>query len=542
MLFNSVTFFVFLIIVYSLYRLLPHKGQNALLLVASYVFYGWWDIRFLFLIVVQTALDYAGGLVIHNSFITKKERLTASLWVIGSAFAFVVVQWSKVDFLRDSVSWDEVFSWRPGWLIFFATCIAALLANFLYAKLSSLDAAKKRKLFLLFSIGGNLVILGFFKYFNFFIDNIEVILRGFNLNPAIFHLDIILPVGISFYTFQTMSYTIDIYRGKLEPTHKFTDFALFVTFFPHLVAGPIMKAHDLLPQLVNKRQITLDQTVRGLHLILYGFFKKVVMADGVARTANEVFGAAAHLSWMDAVVGTLCFAIQIYGDFSGYSDIARGTANLMGVDLMRNFHFPYFAKNPSDFWNRWHISLSTWLKEYLYFPLGGNRRGALMTYRNLMLTMLLGGIWHGAAWNFVLWGLYHGLLLCLHRVKEAFWTLKKFSSNSLVKAANIAFFFCLTCYGWILFRAHSIDQIKEITSTLFLGFGDLKLNAVLPTPAALVGLPVFILAEFIGYFTDGKPLNEVLPVPAWTAMYAAMIFALILGAGYVPSQFIYFVF
>lgn len=542
MLFNSLTFLVFLSIVYSLYRFLPHRGQNTLLLIGSYVFYGWWDIRFLFLIVVQTALDFSGGLVIKNGFMSRSERLTASLWVIVSAFFFVVLPWSnfRLTFNEFPFSLRDLCTWNVSWSIFAAACILTLVANITYLIVTPLTFAKKRKFALLFSIGGNLVILGFFKYFNFFIDNLEVIIRGFDLDPALFHLNIILPVGISFYTFQTMSYTIDIYRSKLEPTHNLADFALFVSFFPHLVAGPIMKAHDLLPQLVNQRHINLEQSIRGLHLIFYGFFIKVVIADGFAKTANDVFMSSSPQGWMDVIVGTLCFTIQIYGDFSGYSLIAMGLANLFGVNLMVNFNYPYFAANPSDFWKRWHISLSTWLKEYLYFPLGGNKHGNLITFRNLMLTMLLGGIWHGAAWNFVLWGFYHGVLLCLYRAKESFWPVDRSRLHPLRKIIIVPLFFCLTCYGWILFRAQSAEQISNFTFILLSDFGNTQLNAIRPPLSALLGLPILILAEFIGYF-KGKYLNEALPLPVWTAIYA-MIFMLFLSTDYVPSQFIYFVF
>lgn len=543
MLFNSLTYFAFLGIVYLFYRVLPHRGQNVVLLIASFVFYGWWDIRFLCLIVVSTALDFSSGLVIHNGFMTPKQRVTASLWVILSAFFFVVVQWNKINLhFYEYTFWSELFSWKTGWLIFLGVCLLALIANMIYVRLAALETTKKRLVFLILSIAGNLAILGFFKYFNFFVENLDVVIRGLSLDPVSFRLDIVLPVGISFYTFQTMTYTIDIYRRKLVPTSNFNDYALCVAFFPKLLAGPIERAVNLLPQMAEKRHVRTDQTIRGLNLILYGLFKKVVIADGVAKTVSGVFGAATPISWIDAIAGTLFFAVEIYCDFSGYSDMAIGTANLFGVDLMRNFHFPYFARNPSEFWGRWHISLSSWFRDYVFFPLGGPYGSTLRWMRNVMLTFLVTGLWHGAAWNYVLWGLYHGALLCLHRVKESLRLSRRRSKHVLVRIASITAFFGLTCYGWILFRSHSLQQVKAITSTLFFDFGNLQLNTTLPTPAALIGLPVFIIAEFIGYYFDGKRLDEVLPVPAWTAAYATMIFALILGIAYVPSQFIYFVF
>jgi alginate O-acetyltransferase complex protein AlgI len=542
--FNSITFLIFLAGVYLFYRVLPHRGQNILILVASYVFYGWWDIRFLSLIVISTALDFSCGLLIHEGSMTKRQRTRVSIWVVVFTFFFVVVQWNKIILLLDKskFSWSELVSWKTGWLIFIGICLFTLFAHLMYRKISSLEASKKRKIFLIVSICGNLAILGFFKYFNFFIDNLGIIIRSLGLNPISFHLNIMLPIGISFYTFQTMNYTIDIYRGKLIPTSNFYDYALYVAFFPKLLAGPIERAVNLLPQITEKRNITIYKTSRGLHLILYGLFKKVVIADGVVETVNQVFGATYQISWIDAIVGTFLFAVQIYCDFSGYSDIAIGTANLFGFEFMRNFHFPYFARNPSEFWGRWHISLSSWFRDYVFFPLGGPYGRTIRWIRNILLTFFVTGLWHGAAWNYVIWGLYHGILLCLHRIKESFRTKKKRSKPPLTRAASAFPFFILTCLGWIIFRSHSIEQIKSIFSTLLFGIGNFKLNAPLPTPAALLAFPVFVIMEFIGYASNGKRIDEVLPIPIWTAAYAAMIFTLIMGLSYVSSEFIYFVF
>lgn len=515
-----------------------------MLLMASYVFYGCWDVRFLFLIVISTALDFSCGLFIHEGSMTKRQRIRVSIWIIASAFFFVVVQWNKIisPLDKSKFSLSELLSWKTGWLIFFGICLLILFANLIYGRLSSLETNRKRKVFLILSIFGNLAVLGFFKYFNFFIDNLEIIIRGLGLNPLSFHLNIVLPIGISFYTFQTMNYTIDIYRKKLIPTSNFNDYALYVAFFPKLLAGPIERAVNLLPQIIEKRKIGIDKTTRGLHLILYGLFKKVVIADGVVETVNQVFGATYQISRVDAVVGTFLFAIQIYCDFSGYSDIAIGTANLFGFDFMRNFHFPYFARNPSEFWGRWHISLSSWFRDYVFFPLGGPYGRTIRWIRNVLFTFFVTGLWHGAAWNYIIWGLYHGILLCLHRIKESFRTTKKRSKAPLVKAANAIPFFILTCLGWIIFRSHSIVQIKNIFSTLLFDVGNFKLNATLPTPAALMGFPVFVIMEFIGYSSNGRRIDEVLPIPLWTAAYAAMIFTLIMGLSYVSSEFIYFVF
>ncbi|RYF30364.1 MAG: MBOAT family protein, partial [Cytophagaceae bacterium] len=253
---------------------------------------------------------------------------------------------------------------------------------------------------------------------NFFIQSATGALKimGMTTNP--FLLSVVLPVGLSFYTFQSMSYTIDVYRGEVKPSHRFWDFALFVAFFPQLVAGPISRAHDLLPQVLNPRRIAPLQVNEGLWLCLWGFFQKIVIADNAASLANPLFQNSSQLSGPQALLAIYAFALQIYGDFAGYSNIARGLAKLLGFELMNNFMTPYFSRNPAEFWRRWHISLSTWLRDYLYIPLGGNRGGNLFTYRNLMITMVLGGLWHGASWPFVLWGAYHGLILILHRLSQ----------------------------------------------------------------------------------------------------------------------------
>src|SRR3972149_1993846 len=346
MLFNSSTFLIFFVVVYTLYLLLQKrlKAQNALLLVASYIFYASWDWRFLSLLLLSTTVDF---------FIAKAIGSTDDLTPAGKA---------------------------------------------------------RRKTLLACSILFNLGVLGFFKYFNFFSESFIGLLNLFSMKADLITLNIVLPLGISFYTFQEMGYTIDVYRKHMKPTHNPFNFALFVAFFPHLVAGPIQRAESLLLQLERPRRITIEQVNTGLFLILWGLFKKVVIADNVREVANLIFNNYTNYSGLDIVIGGLAFAVQIYGDFSGYSDIARGIARLMGFELMVNFRLPYFALNPTDFWQRWHISLSTWLRDYLYIPLGGNRKSNLITCRNLFLTMLLGGLWHGASWNFVIWGAYHGLI------------------------------------------------------------------------------------------------------------------------------------
>ena len=261
-------------------------------------------------------------------------------------------------------------------------------------------------------------MLGFFKYFNFFADSLHAVFDGLGWQVDFVTLRVLLPVGISFYTFVTMSYVIDVYRREIPPTRDLLDFAVFVAFFPHLVAGPILRASTLSPQIDAPRRISRDQMRDGAWLIAWGYFQKVFVADNLAGLANGVFDPGARPTGINVLLGVYAFAFQIYGDFAGYSNIARGTSKLMGIELIENFRFPYFVRTPQEFWRHWHISLSTWLRDYLYIPLGGNRGGEWQTRRNLLLTMVLGGLWHGAAWTFVLWGVYQGVLLIGYRAAD----------------------------------------------------------------------------------------------------------------------------
>ena len=334
MLFNSFIFWAFFAVVLLVYRRLKHRGQNRLLLVASYVFYGYWDWRFLSLILLSTVVDYYVAIGIESS-----------------------------------------------------------------------SDARRRKRLLCGSMLTNLGLLGVFKYFGFFAEEAVRVLNAVGMPASLPSLQVVLPVGISFYTFQTMSYTIDVYRGQTRAARNVLDFALFVCFFPQLVAGPVERSHRLMPQILNPRKETPGQFSEGLYHILFGLFKKVVIADNMARLVNTVFAVpVSQLTGAECLVGVYAFAFQIYGDFSGYSSMAQGLARWMGFNLMSNFRMPYLAVSPSDFWRRWHISLSQWLRDYLYVGLGGNRLGKLMTYRNLLLTMVLGGLWHGAGWTFLVWG------------------------------------------------------------------------------------------------------------------------------------------
>jgi alginate O-acetyltransferase complex protein AlgI len=354
-------------------------------------------------------------------------------------------------------------SWSPPFTLLL---LASTLVDYGVGRaLGRFESARPRRLLLLLSLGVNLGILAFFKYANFFVDSTQSVLGAFGVDVPDRVLDIVLPVGISFYTFQTLSYTIDVYRRRLEPTRSLLDFAIYVAFFPQLVAGPIERATALLPQIARLGgRLRVDPT--GVGLIALGLFKKVILADRFAVLVEATYSDP-RSAWAPALwIGTYAFAIQIYADFSGYSDIAIGLGRLLGIELMTNFRAPYAATGPSDFWGRWHISLSGWLRDYLYVPLGGNRRGRGRTGRNLLLTMLLGGLWHGAAWHFVAWGAFHGALLVLARPFRGLSLQPRPGLAPFVRTAQRLAFFHLVCLGWVFFRAESIGDAGVILGKL----------------------------------------------------------------------------
>lgn len=409
MLFNSIEFLLFLPIVFVLYWFVFNKNlkhQNLLILVSSYVFYGWWDYRFLSLIFLSTIVDYLIGLNITDK-----------------------------------------------------------------------SSKKIQKILLWCSILFNLGVLGFFKYYNFFIDSWINLFSSIGYNiKSVWTLNIILPVGISFYTFQTMSYTIDIYRKQLKPTKDFISFASFVSFFPQLVAGPIERATNLLPQILNKREFKYDQGVQGLRLILWGMFKKVVIADSLAPMVNDIFENYQDFGGGTLWLGAIYFSFQIYCDFSGYSDIAIGTSKLFGFELMSNFKFPYFSRNIGEFWRKWHISLSTWFRDYLYIPLGGSKEGKWKSLRNIFIIFLVSGFWHGANWTFVVWGLFHAVLFIPSFVLK---TNRKYVSSIIAEksilpspkeAVQALTTFILVTIGWVFFRSETIDDTFNYFFKLFLDF------------------------------------------------------------------------
>ena len=398
MLFNSLDFAVFLPIVFVFYWFIANRNlrfQNALIVAASYVFYGWWDWRFLSLIIFSTLVDFSIG-----------------------------------------------------------------------RRLKTEEKESKRKVLLWTSIIVNLGFLGVFKYYNFFLDNFVAAFSLFGQEIHANSLNIILPVGISFYTFQTLSYTIDVYKRRLEPTQDFVAFSAFVCFFPQLVAGPIERATNLLPQFYKKRTFEYHKAIDGMRQILWGLFKKVVIADNCAEYANLIFNNYQDYNGSTLLLGAIFFTFQIYGDFSGYSDIAIGTSRLFGFNLMQNFATPYFSRDIAEFWRRWHISLSTWFRDYLYIPLGGSRGGTGMKIRNTFIIFLISGFWHGANWTFIVWGglnaLYFLPLLLLKRNRTNLGVVAEGRSlPTLRELYSMSSTFLLTVLAWVFFRSNSIASALE---------------------------------------------------------------------------------
>ena len=482
MLFNSIDFAIFLPIVFILYWFVTNKNlkpQNFLIVAASYLFYGWWDWRFLSLILFSTIVDFTVGSMLRNE-----------------------------------------------------------------------ENNSKRKVLLWISIIVNLGFLGFFKYYNFFLENFITAFSFFGTPINVQGLNIILPVGISFYTFQTLSYTIDVYRRKLSPTKDFIAFSAFVSFFPQLVAGPIERATHLLPQFYKKRTFEYSKAVDGMRQILWGLFKKIVIADNCAEYANQIFNNSADMNGSTLVLGAIFFTFQIYGDFSGYSDIAIGTSRLFGFDLMQNFNFPYFSRNIAEFWRRWHISLSTWFRDYLYIPLGGSRGGVWMKIRNTFAIFIVSGFWHGANWTFIVWGALNAVyflpILLTNNNRNHLDTVAKGKLLPTIKEfLSILLTFGLTVFAWIFFRAnnigHAIDYISEILSpTLFSSPYYPGIGITVPT---IILTFIFVLIEWLG--REGQFAIQNLGTkwkrPLRYAMYYAIIIAIFWFGGK-EQQFIYFQF
>lgn len=477
MLFNSFEFLVFLPIVFGLYWLAVAKSlrlQNILVLIASYVFYSWWDWRFLALLVFSTVLDY---------------------WV-GQGLV--------------------------------------------YANRNVL-----RKLLLGVSLACNLGLLGFFKYWNFFVDSWIVAWSQLGVTMHPLTTQIVLPVGISFYTFQTMSYTIDVYRRRFAPVRDPLAFAAFVAFFPQLVAGPIERAAHFLPQFMRSRRFSYPEAIEGVRQIIWGFFKKVVIADQLALHVDSIFADSGSQSGATLLIGAVFFAFQIYCDFSGYSDIAIGLARLFGFNLVANFRYPYFARDIAEFWRRWHISLTTWFRDYVYIPLGGSRVSAAMTLRNVLVVFLLSGFWHGANWTFVLWGTLHALYfmpLILRGMNRRY--LDDAAAGriwpSVHEVASIASTFFATCIAWVFFRAPTVsDALNYLHHMLIPGnFFAASISVYLPSLAMVAS---FVICEWLG-----RTLPFPLSRPNWPPLlryltYFGLIYWIIV-ASRGGSEFIYFQF
>ena len=467
MIFNSGAFFVFIVVVLALVWLGPRRGQNGVLLIASYVFYGWWDWRFLSLLAVSTVSDYLIGRAMETATENGRRRLLGVSLVV------------------------------------------------------------------------NLGLLGIFKYFNFFVDSAVETLATIGLSPSTPVLRVVLPVGISFYTFQTLSYSFDVYRRRIAPCTSLIDFATFVAYFPQLVAGPVERAHRLLPQITAQRsRPTGSQVQSGLTLFAFGLVKKVAIADMLAPIVERGFGTdPAQLSSTEVAVAIVGFSVQIYADFSGYTDMARGVSRLLNIELMRNFEQPYLSRNITEFWRRWHISLSTWLRDYLYIPLGGNRNGTLRTYRNVMITMLLGGLWHGAGWTFVLWGAIHGAGLVIHRWLGGTTPTSKVRFRDL---PSLALTFGFVTAAWVFFRASSASH----AFSLFERVADFET----PNP---VSWDLVLVVLFLGLLTllDLVQRSERHrsiasgrnPIAAGLAVGGSVI-AVAIASGSESSPFIYFQF
>jgi len=473
MFFNSIEFFLFIVVVYGLYLVLSHKWQNWLLIVASCVFYATWNWKFLFLMFVSISTDFWCAQYIAQTQDVKKKRVIL--------------------------------------------CISLIV---------------------------NLTILGFFKYYNFFIDSFLQLLQSVRLVDSSLDLtlNIILPLGISFYTFEAISYVVDVYRGQIKPAKRYWDYVLFVIYFPHLIAGPIMRGRDFLPQVASPRRLQLNQFYEGCHLIFWGLFEKVFIADNLAKLVNPVFADSGPYQAGHVLVALYAFAFQIFCDFDGYSNIARGLGKCMGFELGINFRLPYFATNPTEFWHRWHITLSTWLRDYIYIPLGGSRKGELRMYGSLLLTMIIGGLWHGASWTFVLWGGYHGVLLCAHKIMTRFKSVQPTLLSESIgwKLVKMFLFFHALILGWLLFRATSMNQVIEMLYSLKGVFNDPDFVKLLLNLFLIIA--PLLLVQWAQARWNNLMVVYCLPKVVKIAIYALMTY-LIVGFGVMQAQeFIYFQF
>ncbi len=483
MLFNSFDFAVFFPLFFALYWFFSKNLtiRNLFLLIASYLFYGWWNWRFLFLIIFSSFLDYYIGLLIYKE-----------------------------------------------------------------------SSQKRKKIFLSISLIFNLGFLFYFKYFNFFIETFVEAFSLFGTRLNVETLNIVLPVGISFYTFQTLSYTIDIYREQLKPTKNIISFFSFVSFFPQLVAGPIERASHLLPQFSKIYKFNYENAKSGFFLILYGLFKKMVIADRLALYVNEVYADPTSYNGLATIVATVFFAIQIYCDFSAYSDIAIGIARSMGFDLMKNFNTPYFSSSVTEFWRRWHISLSTWFRDYIFIPLGGSRKKEFRVYLNLFVVFLISGLWHGASMNFVIWGSLHGIIIVLEKYNKKQKILTIRSTTKALGVIKKFYIFIIVCFAWVFFRADSFGTSVDVISNIFSfktdNFIEGLLNKVIDDKDLKVAFIVVLTLFFVESLQQKRVLYDVLKkksmILRWS-LYLVLILAIVvfgIYGDYDESKFIYFQF
>jgi alginate O-acetyltransferase complex protein AlgI len=422
-------------------------------------------------------------------------------------------------------------SWNP-WLITLIL-FSASVDYFVALKMVSVAAPRTRKLLLVLSIGTNLGLLVFFKYTNFMLGTAHVALGWLGFAYQQRALEIVLPLGISFYTFETISYIVDVYQGKLAPVRTPLDYALYIMFFPHLLAGPIVRPADFLPQLARKKRLNWDRVHVGAWMFLIGLVKKAVIADHAAAVADPIFSSPARYASSALWLGALAYAVQIYCDFSGYSDMALGAAHALGFKLPRNFNRPYLATSIADFWRRWHISLSSWLRDYLYIPLGGNRGGRWATYRNLLLTMLLGGFWHGANWTFAVWGLYHGLLLSLERA------VRFPLSGKLGRGVATAGTFLAVVIGWVVFRAQTFAAVRVMLAGMLWPTSGRHLGHT-TTALALACMAATLAGHLSGEWVPWQRVQRRLPAPVLGGAMVALLLLVQLLMPATGKAFIYF--
>jgi D-alanyl-lipoteichoic acid acyltransferase DltB (MBOAT superfamily) len=526
MLFFTPVFAVFFAIFYPLFLLVRKHvvARNLFLLAAAFIFYGWWDVRFLALLTFTISLDYLCALGAAGRRILPGQLLRSCLF-LGAI--------SILGFAANHFRQPLVLLLPPATAILMFLIASALFNSFG-------NEHKRRRAWLFFSLVLNLSVLAFFKYFNFFGESLTEALQPLGIELGFVALKIILPLGISFHTFQSIGRMVDCYRDRIEPSTDLLEFAAFLSYFPQILAGPIERANHMLPQFRNVMPITRELLGSGSMLFLWGMFKKVVVADNMALIANPIFAAPGGHSSGELAVAALAFSFQIYGDFSGYTDMARGLARLMGFELLLNFNLPYFSRTPTEFWRRWHISLSSWLRDYLYIALGGNRGPRWMVYRNLMLTMLLGGLWHGAAWTFVFWGFIHGSIQIVYRALGLDDRLKAINAQGGARAVTANFvawavLMPIIAVTWIYFRADTMAAGNMMVA------GILRLDGAHGAwlQFAFYTLPLFIVDGAMR-FERGRDAYLNAPFFVRYTAVIALLFSLAVLTSPTGGDFIYF--